>query len=171
MTPGEETAQLDRELDQSLRDFDEMLTREKQAQQARREAATGVPSGGGSGGYGSSGGGSQGGSAGEGASGAESGDQAGSTASSEQTGDPGYSGGGAVAGPDGRGRPAEGEGDDQEASSGDRDVPSDVGDGSDDDIVARQIREAAVKEEDPELREKLWDEYRAYKQGKSASDS
>ena len=44
-------------------------------------------------------------------------------------------------------------------------VPADVGDGSDDDIVARQLREAAVNEDDPELREKLWDEYRAYKSG------
>jgi len=42
-------------------------------------------------------------------------------------------------------------------------APPDVGDGSDDDIVARQLREAAEKETDPELREKLWDEYRAYK--------
>jgi hypothetical protein len=29
--------------------------------------------------------------------------------------------------------------------------------------VARQLREAAMKEEDPELREKLWQEYREYK--------
>jgi hypothetical protein len=42
-------------------------------------------------------------------------------------------------------------------------VPADVGDGADDDIVARQLREAAMAEEDPELREKLWDEYRRYK--------
>ncbi len=42
-------------------------------------------------------------------------------------------------------------------------VPEDVADGSDDDIVARQIREAAMKETDPELRDKLWDEYRRYK--------
>jgi hypothetical protein len=42
-------------------------------------------------------------------------------------------------------------------------VPADVGDGADDDIVARQLREAAMTEEDPELREKLWDEYRRYK--------
>lgn len=42
-------------------------------------------------------------------------------------------------------------------------VPDDVKDGSDDDIVARQIREAAMKEKDPVLREKLWDEYRKYK--------
>ena len=35
----------------------------------------------------------------------------------------------------------------------------------DDDIVARQLREAASKESDPVLREKLWDEYRKYKSG------
>ncbi len=42
-------------------------------------------------------------------------------------------------------------------------IPKDIPDGSDDDIVARQIREAALKEIDPALREKLWDEYRKYK--------
>lgn len=42
-------------------------------------------------------------------------------------------------------------------------MPDDIGDGSDDDIVARQIREAASKEKDPVLRDKLWDEYRKYK--------
>jgi hypothetical protein len=36
----------------------------------------------------------------------------------------------------------------------------------DDDIVARQLREAAKKETDPELKEKLWEEYRKYKAGK-----
>lgn len=38
--------------------------------------------------------------------------------------------------------------------------------GSDDDVVARQLREAAEKETDPVLKEKLWDEYRKYKEGK-----
>ena len=42
-------------------------------------------------------------------------------------------------------------------------IPEDIDGGSDDDIVARQIREAALKEKDPALREKLWDEYRKYK--------
>ena len=42
-------------------------------------------------------------------------------------------------------------------------TPPDVGDGRDDDIVARQLREAAQNEKDPELREKLWEEYRKYK--------
>ena len=42
-------------------------------------------------------------------------------------------------------------------------VPPDLVDASGDDIIARQLREAAMKEQDPELREKLWDEYRKYK--------
>lgn len=42
-------------------------------------------------------------------------------------------------------------------------TPEDVGDGRDDDIVARQLREAAINESDPELREKLWEEYRDYR--------
>ncbi|HAR30331.1 MAG TPA: hypothetical protein DCR65_02335, partial [Gammaproteobacteria bacterium] len=43
-------------------------------------------------------------------------------------------------------------------------VPKDIPMASqDDDIIARQLREAAMKETDPELREKLWAEYRRYK--------
>ncbi len=34
----------------------------------------------------------------------------------------------------------------------------------DDDIIARQLREAAEKETEPELKEKLWDEYRKYRE-------
>ena len=41
-------------------------------------------------------------------------------------------------------------------------VPEDIPDGRDDDVVARQLREAAMTEPDPELREALWDEYRNY---------
>lgn len=43
--------------------------------------------------------------------------------------------------------------------------PDDIPDGQDDDIVARQLRELAEKETDPELKERLWDEYRKYKAG------
>jgi len=43
--------------------------------------------------------------------------------------------------------------------------PEDIPDGQDDDIVAQQLREAAMAETDPELRKKLWDEYRRYKKG------
>lgn len=42
-------------------------------------------------------------------------------------------------------------------------VPDDIPDARDDDIIARQLREAAMNETDPELREKLWEEYRRYK--------
>ena len=35
---------------------------------------------------------------------------------------------------------------------------------ADDDIVARQLREAAEKETDPALKKKLWEEYRRYKE-------
>ena len=41
-------------------------------------------------------------------------------------------------------------------------IPDDIPPGANDDVVARQLREAAMNEPDPELREKLWDEYRAY---------
>ena len=39
-------------------------------------------------------------------------------------------------------------------------VPPDVADARDDDVVCRQLREAAMQEADAALREKLWDEYR-----------
>ncbi|RMF98120.1 MAG: hypothetical protein D6727_04105, partial [Gammaproteobacteria bacterium] len=42
-------------------------------------------------------------------------------------------------------------------------IPDDIpADGSADDQVARQIREAAMAEKDPEIRAALWDEYRRY---------
>ena len=37
----------------------------------------------------------------------------------------------------------------------------------DEDVVARQLREAAEQETDPVLREKLWKEYEAYLDGRS----
>jgi len=64
------------------------------------------------------------------------------------------------------GRPEGGEareGDYQPAMAATYPPPPDIPDGSDDDVVARQLREAAMKEPDPELREKLWEEYRKYK--------
>ncbi len=40
--------------------------------------------------------------------------------------------------------------------------PEDIPTGRDDDVVARQLREAAMREPDPALREALWEEYRKY---------
>jgi len=45
--------------------------------------------------------------------------------------------------------------------------PPDVGNGNDDDTFAAQIREIAMNEPDPELRELYWEEYRRYKGLKS----
>ncbi len=45
------------------------------------------------------------------------------------------------------------------------DIPADLVNAKGDDVVAKQLREAALKEQDPVLREKLWDEYRKYKSG------
>jgi hypothetical protein len=43
------------------------------------------------------------------------------------------------------------------------DIPEDIPtDGSGDDQVAQQIREAAMAETDPDIREALWDEYRRH---------
>ena len=42
-------------------------------------------------------------------------------------------------------------------------IPENLPDARDDDIIARQLREAAMNESDPELQEKLWEEYRRYK--------
>lgn len=44
-------------------------------------------------------------------------------------------------------------------------IPEGIPSGHDDDVVARQLREAAMKETDPELQAKLWEEYKKYKQG------
>jgi hypothetical protein len=51
----------------------------------------------------------------------------------------------------------------QGQSTGSIPIPDDIGDGQGDNIVQRQIREAAIKETDPTLRDRLWDEYRKIK--------
>ena len=48
---------------------------------------------------------------------------------------------------------------------GNESLPADIPDAKDDDIIARQLREAALQESDPELKEKLWAEYQRYKKG------
>jgi hypothetical protein len=42
-------------------------------------------------------------------------------------------------------------------------TPEDIPVMVDDDIIARQLREAALSEEDPALRDRLWEEYRKYR--------
>jgi TolA-binding protein len=157
-TTEEKQEGLEEKLDSSLREFDGLILREQEILEERREAQDASAGGGGGAGEGSEG---EGAGAAEGDSGGENG----GAEQGEQTAD---SRGGTGGSPDeAPGEPA-GDGapvatDDGELSNGR--IPPDVGDGRDDDIVARQLREAAMNEEDPALREKLWDEYRAYKFG------
>jgi len=156
MAGGEPTSELDQELSASLEKFDGMLASEQQAaarERAEAEAAADVAAGspGGSGafgdedrGFGDPEGGGE--TAEEQAAGAASESAAGEGSREEESGEGVSSPSGSTGGGRGGGR-----------------VPPDIPDGSDDDIVARQLREAAMNEEDPELREKLWDEYREYK--------
>ena len=57
-----------------------------------------------------------------------------------------------------------GQGDFGESSdTSENSIPEDIPDAQGDDIVAKQLREAALAENDPAVKEKLWEEYRRYK--------
>jgi hypothetical protein len=157
MTTEDKRAQIDRRFDETFAVFDERMRKEQETISQERAArgsgsgpAGGVPEGEESGDGQPGEGGEAEGRPGEDPSGA--GGEAGAEGESagERSGEQG--GGGGVGG----GGPLGG--------SGPNTVPADIPDGRDDDIVARQLREAAMKETDPELRERLWEEYRQYKQ-------
>ncbi len=157
-TSQEQVAALDAELMAGLGEYDERLLREQERVKA---AAPNNNSGSGGNGAGLGGEGDGAGNEGDGADDAQgtadgqsrnSGGVAGDSSESATSG--GQRGGGPVDG-------SERSGD----AGDDSDQPADVGDGSDDDVVARQLREAAEKETDPELKAKLWEEYRRYKRG------
>ncbi len=50
-------------------------------------------------------------------------------------------------------------------------IPEDIPPGDDDDVVAQQIREAALAEPDPNVRARLWEDYRKYKGLPPAADA
>jgi hypothetical protein len=134
-------------MDETLGDFDEMIRKERERiareRDARRGEATGAAGGEGDGqGSGPSGGDMRSESS-EGEQQAESGE----APQQPAEGDMQSEGGGASGNRSQKSLP----------------TPANVPSGDDDDIIARQIREAAEKETDPELREKLWQEYIEYK--------
>jgi hypothetical protein len=156
-TEAEEIAELEKKLSASLGEFDELLLEE--ARRARTRNADARSNRGGSGGSGTGpavAGGTGGGTEGAGAAATAAGATASGNAEADSprsAGEPGSPGAritGTEAGAAGGTTAA---------------VPPDVGDGSDDDVVARQIRKAAENEADPDLRKKLWEEYRKYKEG------
>ena len=155
-TDEERLSKLDRQLDDALSEFDDMLLIE-QEEIANRQSSAGGGGGGG-------GGASQAGSEGESGTGEASsssgqqqaiGTQTGESASARESATSGAEtvATGSTSGPVGR---------TNERSSGGT-VPPGIPDGRDDDVVARQLREAAENEPDPALRAKLWEEYRKYK--------
>lgn len=174
-TEAEKIALLDAELGGSLSAFDEKLLREQQELAEKSRAASSAAAresgesdadareGGGGGQQESAaeGGDAQGKGDGKPADGGEAGERAGRESGEPAEGDAGepgekgQEGGEQVASAGGEGESA--------GRSGNSRVPPDIPDGKDDDVVARQLREAAENEQDPELREKLWDEYRRYK--------
>ncbi|MEA3242461.1 MAG: hypothetical protein U9Q19_03350 [Pseudomonadota bacterium] len=149
-TSAERTATMDAELNAGLGEFDEMLLRE----QERVKAAAPRSEAGGSGGAGSGQGGGQGDSGAEGGQTGDAGESGDVTGSGEQ---PASRGAGD--------RPPSGAAGGRGTQTGASGQAADIPDGSDDDLVARQMREAAEKETNPELKKKLWEEYRKYKQG------
>jgi len=164
--PADRLKVLDRQFNESLAGFDEMLLKELrliQAASTKRmkglaEAAADA--------------GRQAGEKGGGASSAEKG----STAETEGSGTE-VSGSEKGAGTEqaktseGRGKPGGAAGAGQGAggwgSGGSGAPPSSYTPSPDDDIVARQLREAAEKETDPELKAKLWKEYEEYKKSRA----
>ena len=184
----DELAALDRELDQSLSEFDTMLLTEldlirakssdrmqdlahEAAEAARRLKEKGIDL------EGSSSGESEESESAEGSEGSES-----SETAEGSEGEQGAQGdemaakgqgdtetGEGASGQQGKADDQTGAGDDRAANgessreSGKAKDRDRYGSGEDDDIVARQLREAAEKETDPELKEKLWQEYEEYK--------
>ena len=135
-TSAEKTAVLDAELRAGMGEFDEMLLLEQERIKAAAPHASDN----------SEQGGGQGGGADEGGATGGAGQQATDSAdgSSDQQG---------------------GAGPGKQQHTARAGTPPDIPDGSDDDVVARQLREAAEKETDTELKKKLWEEYRKYKKG------
>jgi hypothetical protein len=158
---------LDRQFNESLAAFDEMLLKELrliQANSAKRmkglaEAAAEA--------------GKRAGAEGGGSSSTEKGSAAeGEASGPEGTGkEKGGSGTEQAKTPGGRGKPGDAAGSGRESGGwgpgGSGAPPSTYSSSPDDDIVARQLREAAEKETDPELKAKLWKEYEEYKKSRA----
>ena len=134
MTAAEQVAILDRQLEESTRDFDGIIYDEEQRQrEAARERA------------------------------AQTAQTAGSAVDPTESEEPGFGGGMASAGSGSVGGGIGGRSGAPPTDGAKYPPPPDIPSGNDDDVVARQLREAAMREPDPAIREKLWAEYRKYK--------
>jgi hypothetical protein len=152
-TSEEKVVSLDQELTTTLGEFDDMLLKEQE------RAAAHIPrqrESGSTGQYGQAAGSEQ-----------EDTDPEGNAGAAKQS--PGArtaeSGRGEPEGDMEQGRPTEGAGGGETDNSRTPPARGSKELSEDDDVVARQLREAAEQETDPEVKEKLWEEYRKYKEG------
>lgn len=142
LTNEEKTQQLDQKLDERFADFDRLLLREREFLNEKQNEQGDPQSGG------------AGGASGNGIDGFKGLDEYGDIA---EQGSESYDNGTATQQPSGENAfPSE---------NSNINIPPDLVNSKGDDVIARQLREAALKEKDPALREKLWDEYRKYKKG------
>lgn len=156
-TEGERVIALDGQLAKSMSDFDELLLREMEELKRRQ---SGAPDGGD--GTGGAGGDQQGEAGTEGVAATDKGEESRGESRTQQS-PPEQAEEQQTASRQSSDEESLGRGgqkNDTTATPAKRDAPPED---SDDDIVARQLREAAESETDPELREKLWEEYRRYK--------
>ncbi len=136
---GQSAEELGEELDKSVGDFDEALGEEQ-----RKVASVGRNTEG----------------FGDGSSGAGGSIGLGEQEAGGSSG--GSSGGAGAGGAGGAGESQAGPLDGMSDQEIENRTPDDIVVNSFDDIVARQLREAALSEDDPVLRERLWEEYRKY---------
>jgi hypothetical protein len=135
LTAAERVAILDRQLEESTRDFDGIIYDEEQRQrEAARERAA-----------------------------AQQNEPSTGDGEADENEAPDFGGGMASAGAGSVGGGIGGRSGAPPPDGAKYPPPGDIPDGNDDDVVARQLREAAMREADPDVREKLWNEYRKYK--------
>ena len=143
-TDGEKTAAMVGQFENSLGEFDEKLLREQDRVKSQKPLSSSANSAGGG-----AAGGSNGEAGGESTQDSADGEEADEGQQSDQ-----------------QGSDQTATGERGNSSSGKQSTaPPGTPDGSDDDVIARQLREAAEKEPDPELKKKLWEEYKRYKKG------
>lgn len=156
-TSSEKVAQLDRDFNTTLGEFDDMLLKEQEG------VAAHIPKQRESGGSGNEK--QNGNSSGRGADNQQAASDKSGEGRSGKAGSQDSAGQGSTGGTN-DGAVNEGAGSTRTSKSQlpPTDGPRDLSE-ADDDIVARQLREAAEQETDPEVKEKLWEEYRKYKEG------
>lgn len=181
-TTGERISDAEAELRAAMGDFDQALLREQERLRNKGASGGGGSAGGGSG---QQDGSSQGGRDGKGTQTADAGTQGSRTQGTDTRGSDTQTDGEVTETVSGRPQ-SEGDSSAKSGEKGERQgqnrkdgtgkgqgqgrgkgtpdgAPPGTPGGDDDDVIARQLREAAENETDPELRAKLWDEYRRYK--------